>query len=42
MAFALVVAFIFVLGLGGRKATRGMYFLIGLAAASASAWEYLS
>jgi hypothetical protein len=42
MAFALVVAFIFVLGLCGRKATRGMYVLIGLAAASASAWEYLS
>jgi hypothetical protein len=42
MAFAALVAFIFVLGLSGRKVTRGTYILIAVAAAAASAWEYLA
>ncbi len=42
MAFAALIAFIFVLGLTGRKATRGTYIVIALAAVAASAWEYLA
>ena len=42
MAFAAVVAFIFVLGLRGRRPTRGTYIAIGLAAVAVSAWEYMS
>lgn len=42
MAFAAVLTFIFVLGLSGRRPTRGTYIAIGLAAAAASAWEYLA
>ena len=39
--FAALVVFIFYLGLSGRKATRGMYVTIALAAVAASVWEYL-
>lgn len=42
MAFVLLIAFIFVLGLSGRKATRDTYILIALAAVVASAWEYFA
>jgi hypothetical protein len=42
MAFAALLAFIFALGLSGRKATRGTYVLVALAAVAASAWEYLA
>lgn len=42
MAFAGLLAFIFVLGLSGRKPTRGTYIVIALAAVAASAWEYLA
>jgi uncharacterized membrane protein YuzA (DUF378 family) len=42
MIFAVLLGFIFVLGLSGRKATRGIYIAIGLAAVVASAWEYLA
>jgi uncharacterized membrane protein YuzA (DUF378 family) len=42
MAFAALLAFIFVLGLSGRKATKVTYFLIGIAALIASVYEYLS
>jgi hypothetical protein len=41
MAFIGLVAFIFVLGLSGRKPTKGTYILIAFAAVAASAWEYL-
>jgi hypothetical protein len=41
MAFAALVAFIFILGLSGRKATRGAYLTIAAAAIVASIWEYL-
>lgn len=42
MAFAALLAFIFVLGLRGREPTKGTYVVIGLAALAASAWEYLA
>jgi hypothetical protein len=42
MAFAALLAFIFVLGLSGHKATRGTYIVIALAAMAASVWEYLA
>jgi hypothetical protein len=42
MAFAALLAFIFVLGLSGRKVTNGTYLLIGLAAVVASVYEYLA
>lgn len=42
MAFAALLAFIFALGLSGRKATKRTYVAIGLAAVAASAWEYVS
>jgi hypothetical protein len=42
MAFAALFAFIFLLGLTGRKATRGTYLAIAAAAIVASAWEYLA
>jgi hypothetical protein len=42
MAFAVLLAFIFVLGLSGRRATRASYIAIGFAAVVASAWEYLA
>ena len=42
MAFAALLGFIFVLGLRGKKPTRGTYVAIGLAALAASIWEYLS
>lgn len=42
MAFAALLVFIFALGLSGRKATRGTYIAIGLAAVAASASEYLA
>ena len=42
MAFAALIALIFVLGLSGRKPTRGMYVFIALAAVATSAWEYLA
>ena len=42
MAFAALLAFIFFLGLTGRKATRGSYLLIAAAAVLASVWEYRS
>ena len=41
MAFAALVAFIFLLGLTGRKASRGTYFVIALAAVVTSVWQYL-
>ena len=40
MVFAGVLALIVVLGLSGRRPTKGMYVAIGLAAAAASVWEY--
>ena len=42
MAFAGVLAFIFLLGLSGRRPSKGTYVAIGLAALAASAWEYLA
>ena len=42
MAFAGVLAFIFLLGLSGRKPTRGTYFAVAVAALGASVWEYLT
>jgi hypothetical protein len=42
MVFAAVLAFIFALGLSGRRATRGTYIAIGFAAVAASAWEYMA
>jgi hypothetical protein len=42
MAFGALLAFIFVLGLTGRKASKGTYLAIGAAALIASMWEYLS
>jgi hypothetical protein len=42
MAFAALLAFIFTLGLTGRRATKGTYILIAIAAVAASAWEYLA
>jgi hypothetical protein len=41
MAFAALVAFIFLLGLTGRKPTRGTYLAVAAAAVAASIWEYL-
>ncbi len=41
MAFALVVGIILVLGLFGRRASRGTYMAVAGAAALASVWEYL-
>ena len=41
MAFAALIAFIFVLGLSGRRASKGTYVAIGVAALVASAWEFL-
>jgi hypothetical protein len=42
MVFAAVLAFIFLLGLSGRKPSKGAYFAIGVAALVASVWEYLA
>jgi hypothetical protein len=42
MAFAALFAFIFLLGLTGRKATRGTYLVMAAAAILVSAWEYLA
>ena len=42
MAFAALLGFIFLLGLTGRKATRGTYLVIAAAAIGASVWEYLA
>jgi hypothetical protein len=42
MSFAALVAFIFVLGLRGRRATKGTYALVAAAAVAVSAWEYLT
>ncbi|HVC76721.1 MAG TPA: hypothetical protein VND96_09420 [Candidatus Micrarchaeaceae archaeon] len=42
MAFGALLAFIFALGLSGRKATRGTFVAIGVAAVVASVWVYLS
>jgi hypothetical protein len=42
MAFAAILAFIFLLGLSGRKVTKATYLLIGLAAVVASIYEYLA
>jgi hypothetical protein len=42
MAFAGVLAFIFLLGLSGRKPTKGNYFAVVFAALVASVWEYLA
>ncbi|HEY8814683.1 MAG TPA: hypothetical protein VIP57_06215 [Candidatus Dormibacteraeota bacterium] len=42
MAFVALLGFIFALGLAGRRANRRTYIAIGLAAAAASAWEYLA
>jgi hypothetical protein len=42
MAFAALLGFIFVLGLTGRRATRGTYLVIAAAAIVASVWEYLA
>ncbi len=41
MAFAVLFAFIIVLGLTGRRATRATYLVIAAAAIAASVWEYL-
>jgi hypothetical protein len=42
MAFAALLAFILLLGLTSRRATRGTYLVIAAAAIVASAWEYLA
>jgi hypothetical protein len=42
MAFAALLAFILLLGLTGRKATRGTYLAVAVAAIVASIWEYLA
>lgn len=42
MNFAVLLALIFFLGLVGRRATRGTYVIIGLAAIAISIYEYLS
>jgi hypothetical protein len=42
MAFAAVLAFIFLLGFAGEKPGRRAYFLIALAALAAAVWEYFS
>jgi hypothetical protein len=41
MVFVVLLAFIFVLGLTGRQASRGTYIVIAAAAIVASIWEYL-
>lgn len=41
MPFAALLAFIFVLGLTGRRPTRGSYVAVAVAAVVASVWEYL-
>lgn len=40
MPFVALVAFIFLLGVTGRKPTRGTYLVIAVAAVVASAWDY--
>jgi len=42
MAFALLLAFIFLLGFKGQRATKRTYLLIGVAALVVSIWEYLA
>lgn len=42
MAFAALFAFVLLLGLTGRKPTRGSYVAIGLAAVAVSIWEFVS
>jgi len=41
MAFAALLAFIFLLGLAGRTPNRGTYLAIAVAALIAAVWEYL-
>lgn len=41
MPFAALIAFIFFLGLIGKRPSRGTYVLIAFAAVAASIWEYL-
>jgi hypothetical protein len=41
MAFAALLAFIFVLGLRGGQPTRRTYIAIAVAAVAFSVWEYL-
>lgn len=41
MPFAVLVAFIFALGIAGKKPSRATYITIGIAALVAAAWEYL-
>ena len=42
MAFAALLAFIFVLGLRGQPANRRTYLLIAAGALVASIWEYFA
>lgn len=41
MPFALLVAFIFALGIAGKKPSRATYIAIAIAALIAAVWEYL-
>ena len=41
MAFAVLVAIIFVLGFSHREPSRGTYLAIVIASVAASAWQYL-
>jgi hypothetical protein len=41
MPFAFLAAFIFVLALSGKKATKETYWLIALAALGAALWIYV-
>jgi len=42
MAFAVLAAFIFVLALSGRNASRHTYWLVAMAAVGAAIWIYVS
>jgi hypothetical protein len=40
MAFAALLAFIFILGLTGKRPSRATYLAIAVAALAAAVWEY--
>ena len=42
MAFAALLGFIFLLGLSGRRASKGSYLAIAGAALVAALWEYFA
>ena len=41
MPFAVLVAFIFLLGIAGKRPSRSTYIAIAAAALVAAVWEYL-